>query len=109
LGFGGGGGVTRATGSPLRVIRRGCPVLFTSLKRRRQVALNFDIVIVSNIITPFPKRLFLFLPWSKPIVNKDNVILHACPLIPKREITNRKAIEISWAYGIEFGSHLFFK
>jgi hypothetical protein len=49
LGFGNGGGVTRAIGSPFSVTKRGRPVLFTSLKRRRQVALNFEIVTVSNI------------------------------------------------------------
>jgi hypothetical protein len=47
---GGGGGVTNAMGSPLRVISIDFPVFFTLPSNRRQVALNFDIGIVSSIL-----------------------------------------------------------
>ncbi len=51
-GLGGGGGVTSAIGSPLRVISIDFPVFFTLPSNRRQVALNFDIGIVSSILEP---------------------------------------------------------
>ena len=49
---GGGGGVTSAMGSPLRVISIDLPVFFTLLSNRRQVALNFDMCMVSSISDP---------------------------------------------------------
>jgi hypothetical protein len=49
---GGGGGVTSAIGSPLRVISIDLPVFCTFPSNRRQVALNFDIGIVSIIFDP---------------------------------------------------------
>jgi len=53
LGFGGGGGgLTSATGSPLRVTRKGCPVFFTLSKSRRHVALNSEIVTFSIASIP---------------------------------------------------------
>jgi hypothetical protein len=44
---GGGGGVTSAIGSPLRVTMIDFPVLLTSSNKRKQVALNFEMGIVS--------------------------------------------------------------
>ena len=46
---GGGGGVTIAIGSPLRVTMIDFPVFLTLSNKRRQVALNFEMVIVSCI------------------------------------------------------------
>jgi len=47
-----GGGSIMAMGSPLRVTKRACPVCFTLLKTTMQVALNFDITVVScSIVT----------------------------------------------------------
>jgi hypothetical protein len=43
----GEGGMTSATGSPKRVMRTGLPVLRTRSSTARQVALNFEIEIVS--------------------------------------------------------------
>ena len=40
---GGGGGVTKAMGSPLRVTRIDFPVFFTLSSNRRHVALNFEM------------------------------------------------------------------
>jgi len=44
---GGGGGVTKAIGSPLRVIKIDRPVFLISVKSFKQVALNFDTGTVS--------------------------------------------------------------
>ena len=44
---GGGGGVTSAIGSPLRVTMIDFPVFLTLSNKRKQVALNFEIGIVS--------------------------------------------------------------
>jgi hypothetical protein len=44
---GGGGGVTSAIGSPLRVTMIDFPVFLTLSNNRKQVALNFDMGIVS--------------------------------------------------------------
>ena len=46
--YGSGGGVTRATGFPLRVTRIDLPVSLTLLRSARHVALNFDIVTISS-------------------------------------------------------------
>jgi hypothetical protein len=47
---GGGGGVTNAIGSPLRVTKIDFPVFLTLSNRRKQVALNFDMGMVSCMI-----------------------------------------------------------
>jgi len=47
---GGGGGVTSAIGTPLRVINIDFPVFFTLPSNRRQVALNFEIGMVSIML-----------------------------------------------------------
>ncbi len=44
----GGGGVTKATGFPLFVISNGLPVIFTCSSNDKQVALNFEIAILST-------------------------------------------------------------
>ncbi len=44
---GGGGGVTSAIGSPLRVMMIDFPVFLTLSNTRKQVALNFEMDIVS--------------------------------------------------------------
>lgn len=44
---GGGGGVTNAMGSPLRVTMIDFPVFLTVSNKRRHVALNFEMGIVS--------------------------------------------------------------
>ena len=48
-----GGGVTSAMGSPFRVTSIDFPVFFTSPSNRRQVALNFEIGMVSSILDLF--------------------------------------------------------
>jgi hypothetical protein len=44
---GGGGGVIKAIGSPLRVTMIDFPVFLTLSNKRKHVALNFEIVMVS--------------------------------------------------------------
>jgi hypothetical protein len=70
---GGGGGVTSAIGSPFRVTIIDLPVLLTLSNKRKQVALNFEIGIVSCMSD---SRFILNLygsyhsqrPWSTGIV-----------------------------------------
>ena len=58
---GGGGGVTNAIGSPLRVTIIDFPVFLTLSNKRKHVALNFEMGIVSCMAGSQYIRIFYFI------------------------------------------------